>query len=187
VPADYVKSAQGNTTAREYRRSWQRTRILLISSSRLALTVLLCASCTLVLRHYQDKGDLTTKDAQRLNAWMTALPLFVALNFRSSLQSYVKILKWWILARWDWPVCQFDLIQDITSSKTVLQLMWQSRKIRSLSPSRTQWACVVWLLANVAGSVCISLLSLAYNMDSSEGIGIRSGFVTKTDMWNRPP
>jgi hypothetical protein len=31
----------------------------------------------------------------------------------------------------------------------------------------------------------MSLLSPAYNMDSSEGIGIRSGFVTKMDMCNK--
>jgi hypothetical protein len=175
---DSHKSTRGHVTAREYRRRWQRTRILLNSSYRLALTITLCISCAITLWQYQKKGDLTTTEIRLLNAFVTALPLFVALNFRSSLQSYIKILRWWILARWDWPVRQFDLILNIASSKAVFHLMWESRKRRVLSLNKTQWACLAWLLSNVAGSVGIALLSLAYNLDPSDGAVTRKGLVS---------
>ena len=95
IPAKYRKVGRGEAaTIREYRRSRQQTRILLNSSSRLLLTALLCGLCAFVLRRYQKKGDLRASNSQWLNTLMTALPLFIGLNYRSSLQSYARVLRW---------------------------------------------------------------------------------------------
>ncbi|CAO2655122.1 Nn.00g101860.m01.CDS01 [Neocucurbitaria sp. VM-36] len=172
-----------NATAREYRRQLQRRRILLNCSSRLILTALLCALCAVVLWVYQKKHDLTTADSQWFNTVMTALPLAIGLNYRSSLQSYAKILRWWVLGRWAWPLRQFDLILDAASSQSVLKLIWYSkRRDRRWLPTMTQAACVGWLFINVAGAVGIAVISLAYNLDQGEGILHRIGHVSTLDV-----
>ncbi|KAH7095322.1 hypothetical protein FB567DRAFT_512310 [Paraphoma chrysanthemicola] len=186
VPTEYQKLEQGeNLTAREYRRRRQRVRILLNSSSRLFLTALLCGLCGLVLKRYESIGDLTSGQSQWLNVLMTTLPLFIGLNYRSSLQSYARILRWWILARWDWKLRQFDLILDVASTKAILKLFWNARRqVRSYLPTMTQVACVAWLIINLAGAVGIALLSLTYQLEQSQGILMRNGNVSILDVNN---
>jgi len=91
-----------DATVREYCRSRQRTRILLNSSTRVLFTMVLCALCAVVLWLYQRKSSLTTQDVQWLTTTMTALPLLVGLNYRSSLHSYAKVFRWRVLASWGW-------------------------------------------------------------------------------------
>lgn len=186
VPIEYQKVEQGEAlTVREYRRGRQRMRILFTSSSRLFLTALLCGMCAVVLRRYESVGDLTSGQSQWLNALMTALPLFIGLNYRSSLQSYARILRWWILARWDWKLRQFDLILDAASSKAILKLFWNSRRhLGSYIPTMTQLACIAWLVINLTGAVGIALLSLTYQLEQSQGILMKNGNVSILDVSN---
>ncbi|KAF2026694.1 hypothetical protein EK21DRAFT_115525 [Setomelanomma holmii] len=186
TPTEYQKVEQGQAlTAREYHRRRQQIRILLNSSSRLLLTVLLCGMCALVLKRYEDKGNLTSGQSQWLNALMTALPLFIGLNYRSSLQSYARILRWWILARWDWKLRHFDLILDAASSKAIIKLFWSSRRrIRSYIPTMTQLACIAWLAINLTGAIGIALLSLTYQLEQSQAILMKNGNVSILDVGN---
>jgi hypothetical protein len=186
IPAEYRTVEKGEaSTIREYRRSRQRIRILLNSVLRLLITALLCGMCAFVLRTYQKKGDLKISDAQWFNTLMTALPLFIGLNYRSSLQSYARVLRWWILARWDWKLRQFDLILDAASSKAILKLLWYSgRCVRSCIPTMTQFACLAWLAINLTGAIGIALLSLTYQMEQSQGVLMRNGDVSILDVSN---
>jgi hypothetical protein len=181
-PTKY-NSHDGNQTARKYSRSLQRLRILLNSSSRLLLTIFFCALCVVVLKVYHSKPHLETADAQWFNAYMTILTLFTALNLRSSLQSYMKVLRWSILARWEWPLRQFDLILDAASSQAILKLIWESRRSRrSFLPSRTQCACFAWILLNIAGSLMIALLGLNYSLEQSDTLHPRPGNMSVLDL-----
>jgi hypothetical protein len=186
IPPEYQKIGGPETpTVREYRRSRQRTRIMLNSSLRLFITALLCGTCAFCLRKYQKKGDLSSGDSQWFNTLMTALPLFIGLNYRSSLQSYVRILRWWILARWDWKLRQFDLILDAASSNAIIKLFWESgRPARAYLPTMTQIACLVWLIINLTGAIGIALLSLTYEMGQSQGVLMRNGNVSILDLSN---
>jgi hypothetical protein len=186
VPVEYRKTeGPEKPTIREYRRGRQRRRILLNSSLRLFLTGLLCGMCALVLRIYQNKGDLHTSESQALNTLMTGLPLFIGLNYRSSLQSYARVLRWWILAHWDWKLRQFDLILDAASSKAIIKLLWHSRRrVRSYIPTLTQLACIAWLAINLTGAVGIALLSLTYQLEQSQGVLMKNGMVSVLDISN---
>jgi hypothetical protein len=172
-------------TVREYRRSRQRRRIMLNSSMRLLLTALLCGLCAVFLKKYQRKSDMSIDDSQWFNTLMTALPLFIGLNYRSSLQSYARVLRWWILARWDWKLRQFDLILDAASSKAIIKLFWESRrKARVYLPSITQIACLLWIVVNLTGAIGIALLGLTYQMEQSQGVLMRNGDVSILDVGN---
>lgn len=141
--------------------------------------------CAFVLSYYERKGDLGNADSQWLNALMTGLPLFIGLNYRSSLQSYARVLRWWILARWDWKLRQFDLILDAASSKAIFKLIGESkRQVRSYIPTLTQVACVAWLAINLSGAVGIALLSLTYQLDQSTGVFMKNGNTSILDITN---
>ncbi|KAF2821311.1 hypothetical protein CC86DRAFT_426541 [Ophiobolus disseminans] len=154
----YPSNYQGQEILRYYCRAWQRMRILINSSSRLFLTAMFCALCAHIVKRYESKENLTTTDTIWLNGFLTAIPLFIMLNFRSSLQSYAKILRWWILARWEWPLGQFDLILDIASIKAVFKLLWQAR------------------------TISVALIGLTYDLGPAADGLIRSGSVSVSNV-----
>ena len=127
---------------------------------------------------------MSANDFRWFNTLMTALPLFIALNFRMSLQSYAKIMRWWILAKWQWPLRQIDLILDLATSKAVLKLMWHARRPRNgYVPTLTQVACAAWLLVNLAGALSIALLSLTYDVGQpGTNVNFRMGNVSTLDL-----
>jgi hypothetical protein len=177
IPVDHPNdNGRGKATAREYRRTRQENRILLNSLTRVLFTAVLCTLCAVVLIHFKSKGLLSPKDVQWFTTWMTALPLLVGLNYRSSLHSYAKILRWKVLATWDWPLRQFDLILEAAETQALLKLMWYARREKyTLVPNTIQLAATCWLLVNVAGALAISLLGLTYSLDVSSSVAFRKG------------
>jgi hypothetical protein len=176
LPPGSIKEDGQRSTVREYSRSRQRTRILLNSTTRVLFTIILCALCAVVLRIYQMKRFLTVQDVQWLTTIMTTLPLLVGLNYRSSLHSYAKVLRWRVLVSWEWPLRQFDLILDAAESQALLRLIWHARRSKlAFIPTATQVASVLWLIINVAGGVGIALLSLTYSLDTSGELAWRHG------------
>ncbi|KAF2126821.1 hypothetical protein P153DRAFT_368864 [Dothidotthia symphoricarpi CBS 119687] len=167
------------TTVREYLRSKQRAKICSTSVLRFLLTVVLCTICAGVLCAFERKENLNTGYTQLFNALLTVIPLLIAFNFSISLQSYMKILRWWVLAQWYWPLPQFDGIMDAASLGGIPRLIKCSRRQRWVCvPTMVNLSCVLWLLVHVIGAVSVALLSLAYNTGESNGIVTRGGNVS---------
>ncbi|PSN70848.1 hypothetical protein BS50DRAFT_630911 [Corynespora cassiicola Philippines] len=121
------------------------------------------------------------QDSREFHTLMTALQLCLGLNYRASLENYVKILRWWVLATWSWPIRQFDLILDVARIQSLLKLIWISR--RRIVPTGIQIACISWICINVVGAVGIAILGLTYNLDPGDTLW-KKGNVSILDLGN---
>ena len=149
--------------------------------TELFITALLCAGYSLILILYQRIHAIDKKHRRIFNALVTGVALFLGINLQASLKSYVKMLRWNILAARYRPLDIFDLILGAESVTNVLKLYWRGRNKKwpmglGVFGSKTSWLCLLWILVQLGIAVCVGIIGLTYNLDLSTAyVNTRTG------------
>lgn len=175
-------------TVRNYDRGVQRWRLWNLVWLEWVITLVLCIALWALLygysrHHIEVSGGLSVDQKRIFNALATGLSIALGLNLAGSLRSYIKILRWRLLATRYRPLSEFELILGLERHASLFKLLWKSRnKHHRFLPSLTQLLCILWITINLAAAILVSMLGLTYNIDQSMNFdSIRNGPVSVID------
>ncbi|RFU26411.1 hypothetical protein B7463_g9937, partial [Scytalidium lignicola] len=139
----------------------QVRRILFGSSFRFFITAGLCAAYYFAIQTYVKKGVLSEPKKKEFNAITTAISIALGLNIASAFKDMALNMRWPILSR-SKPrnLDELDLILSCDSLTKLAKLAWVARRPWVI------FACLTWLVINIAAQAGIAALGLTYGFDS---------------------
>ncbi|PUU80857.1 hypothetical protein B9Z19DRAFT_1169797 [Tuber borchii] len=167
---------------RDYFASSQGWKLLAKFTARFILSFAACAGTIAAFKIYQDLKVLTKIEKRVFNALYVGISLILSMNIISSFKSMASVMRWKILASGEFTLREVDLILNLSSFQSVLELM----RISAGRPLLCL-ACFAWILLGIAAQIGVALLGLAYNMESDGVIQFTAGPVNITDMTNFYP
>ena len=131
------------------------------------MTLLLCLGYFVVLYLYHLDIAIDRKHRQIFNSLVTSVSHFLGINLSASLKSYVKMLRWSILAIHYRSLEVFDLILGSDSVTNVIKLVWYGRKkeqpfLINVLTSKTSMFSLLWLIIQLGIAVCVGIIGLTY-------------------------
>jgi hypothetical protein len=175
-------------TVRDYDRKTQRWRLWNLVWLEWVITGILCVALWGLLfgysRHFIEvDGGLSVRQKRIFNALATGLSIALGLNLAASLRSYIKILRWRILATRYRSLTEFELVLGLERQMSLFKLIWKSRNKRHrFLPSATQLLCILWITINLAAAILVAMLGLTYNINQSANyVSTQSGPVSVVD------
>lgn len=123
-----------------------------------------------VLYLYHRDQTIDRKHRRIFNSLVTGISFFLGINLSASLKSYVKMLRWSILATHYRPLELFDLILGSDAVTNVIKLVWYARKkerpfLINVIVSKTSMLALSWLIIQLGIAVCVGIIGLTYNLD----------------------
>ena len=119
----------------------------------------------LILYLYHLDKAINKKHRRIFNSLVTGNALFLGINLQASLKSYVKMLRWNILASQYRSLKTFDLILGSDSVTNMVKLLWYGRNKKSpfginLLTSTTSLLAFAWLVIQLGIAVCVGVVGL---------------------------
>lgn len=174
-----------SSTSREFSRIRQTRRIIGYGLLQWLITLAVVLGQFATLYCYGKIEALTPQQKHAFNALIIILSAACGLAVISALRTYMKLLKWRLLASSYHNLQQVELLMHCHEQTKALQLLWKGRTPGSLALNDTQILGVVSLLLFVGLNVTIGLLGLTYSVDTTyDKLNYQWGNVSLVDLSN---